>query len=74
MKNLNKATVIGLITKYTMYCVAVGAVALILSGVFESTHITVNWVKLLTGSALLYAVEFTCSWVFKKCSVKKEDN
>ena len=73
MKNLNKATVIGIIVKYTMYCVAVGAVALILSGVFESSHITVNWVKLLAGSALLYAVEFTCSWLFKQCSVKKED-
>ena len=68
-----KNTTVGLIVKYALYCVVVGAIAIILSGIFNSTVITVNWVKLLIGGALLYAVEFTCSWALKSNHSKKDD-
>lgn len=76
MKKLNdtqKARLVRIVARYALYAVSVASVALILSGIFSSTHITVNWVKLLIGGAVLYIVDYTCSWLFRKPVVKKEN-
>lgn len=76
LNDTQKARLVRHIVRYFLYAVVIGSVALILSGVFSSTQITltVNWVKCLIGGALLYAVNFTCDWVFRRRPTDKKDN
>ena len=72
MKHLNNNVVRTLVT-YALYAVVIASIALIVSGLFESATITVDWVRLLIGGAILYAVGHTCDRFFSKKIVKKDN-
>lgn len=58
--------VVKTIVTYVLFAVVVASIALIISGIFDTHYISVNWVKLLIGGAVLYAIEYTCGWLFPK--------
>ena len=73
MKHYNNK-VAKIIVTYVLYAIVIGGIALIISGFCNSAYITVNWVKLLIGGAILLAVFATCDWLFPKKTAMKKEN
>lgn len=70
---MNKTQMVKLVAKYLLYAGAIASIALVISGVFESSYITINWVKCLIGVALLIAIDFTHNWLNPKKCCRKDD-
>lgn len=70
---MSKQRLAKIVTNYLLYVGAVASIALAISGVVESTHITVDWVKLLIGLALLKAIDNTADWLYTKREILKRE-